>query len=254
MNTNKKQTEVDLIIDLPVFTEYIDPLFDADTAIDDVVESLNEALGGYMNGDKIERGDLNFDIVEYQESIAKNSAEIISQRLEAIVRTDFSLTIEEAIDEDGMRPTARLKTTFMFFEDLYEVVDSVDDEMFLELSTYNLPYHYVNEREKTLNQSVCTKQYWRDMIDDFYKDIEVNNVEDREYQEVAPRSYKKDLQYLINLALYIADEYDERGLNTDLWESGALLDIDSSFKYSFISKYPELMKYYGIENEEKWEE
>lgn len=257
MENKDLQKEVNVVIDLPVFTEFIDPNFDPDNAIDSTIEALNYELSEYLDDDEndvIEREDVDFDVEDYKVKIAKSSAEIVSKVLKRTVKTDFSLTIEEAIDEDGIRPTARLKTTFAFFEDLYKLIDSISYKKQIELANYIIPYYYADEREKTLGMPVNSKKYWWLVISDFYDDLETNNVENRRYQEVNCRWCKKDLSILINLALYIAEEYDERELRDELWENDTLLDIDCSLKYSFISKHPALKKYYGIEEEERWEE
>lgn len=244
MNTNKKQAEVDLIINLPVFTEYIDSLFESDVLRSDIVDLLNEKMEDSLDGDTITEADINFDEEDYKERIAQGSTTLVAEKLKEVVETDFELKMIDVYGRHGIRPSVSLKTSFSFFEELYNVIDKLDDSEFEEVSNYVLPYHYNYEVGKQFGKEdfAYTKKYWRGVIDDLVEDVKKGSsefiAEGRNYE----RDYGNDIQLLIELVLYISDEYDVYELENDLYENDVLY-IDYKIKFSFVDKHPKIMKY-----------
>lgn len=245
MNTNKKQAEVDLIINLPVFTEYIDSLFESDELRMNIVDELNEKLEDSLDGDTITEDDIDFDEEDYKERIAQASTELVAEKLKEVIKADFELEMVDMYGRDGIRPSVSLETSFSFFEELYNVIDKLDDLEFEEVSNYVLPYHYNYEVGKQFGKEdfAYTKKYWRGVIDDLVEDVKKGSsefiTEGRDYE----RNYYRDVQLLINLVLYIDDKYDEYDLTSDLYKNDVEY-INYDIKFSFVNKHPKIMKYY----------
>lgn len=245
MNTDKKQAEVNLTIDLPVFTEYVDLRFETDVLRSDVVDFLNEKMEDSLDGDTITEADIDFDEEDYKERIAQGSTKLVAEKLKEVVKTDFELKMVDMYGRDGIRPSVSLKTSFSFFKELYNVIDKLDDLEFEEVSNYVLPYHYNYEVGKEFKKEdfAYTKKYWRGVIDDLIEDVKRGSsefiAEGRNYE----RDYSNDVQLLIELVLYISDEYDVYELENDLYEND-VLHIDYKIKFSFVDKHPKIMKYY----------